>query len=110
MNKLVSFILTALLLAPLSALHGAELKLATVFSDHMVLQRDAAVPVWGMAAPGESVTVEFARISPAFTPAAIYRALFAHDQAKLDNCFNWLRADAYNLSHADCLNYKLNCI
>jgi hypothetical protein len=30
-----------------------------MFSDHMVLQRDMAVPVWGMAAPGEKVTVAF---------------------------------------------------
>ncbi len=49
-------ILTAL---PLTTLQ-AELKLAGVFSDHMVLQRDASVPVWGTATPGQSVTVEFA--------------------------------------------------
>jgi sialate O-acetylesterase len=30
-----------------------------MFSDHMVLQRDISVPIWGTAAPGESVTVEF---------------------------------------------------
>jgi sialate O-acetylesterase len=35
----------------------AEIKLAGVFSDHMVLQRDMAVPVWGWADPGESITV-----------------------------------------------------
>lgn len=28
-----------------------------IFGDHMVLQRDAAVPVWGWAAPGEHITV-----------------------------------------------------
>jgi sialate O-acetylesterase len=38
----------------------AEVKLPTVFTDHMVLQRDLPVPVWGTASPGESVTVEFA--------------------------------------------------
>ncbi len=37
----------------------AEVKPAGVFSDHMVLQRDRPVPVWGSAAPGEKVTVEF---------------------------------------------------
>ena len=37
----------------------AEVKLNGIFSDHMVLQRDHAVPVWGTAAPGESVTVSF---------------------------------------------------
>lgn len=39
--------LTAPLLAPLSALHAADLKLASVFSDHMVSQRDKPVAVWG---------------------------------------------------------------
>lgn len=51
---------TALLLAPLAVLHAADLKLAAVLSDHMVLQRDKPVPVWGWADAGESVTVEFA--------------------------------------------------
>lgn len=35
-------------------------RLAAAFSDHAVLQRDMAVPVWGWADPGEAVTVEFA--------------------------------------------------
>ena len=38
----------------------AEVRLPSIFTDHMVLQRDKAVPVWGKAAPGEEVTVEFA--------------------------------------------------
>ncbi len=38
----------------------AEVKLASPFTSHMVLQRDAKVPVWGRAAGGEIVTVEFA--------------------------------------------------
>jgi sialate O-acetylesterase len=38
----------------------AELRLAGVFGDHMVLQRDVPVPVWGWAEAGESVTVKFA--------------------------------------------------
>ncbi|MCX7010307.1 MAG: sialate O-acetylesterase, partial [Kiritimatiellaeota bacterium] len=39
---------------------AAELKLASVFSDHMVLQREKPVAVWGWADAGESVTVSFA--------------------------------------------------
>ena len=58
--KHILTLLTVLLLAPLEALHANELKLAGVFSDHMVLQRERAVPVWGSADPGEKVTVEFA--------------------------------------------------
>lgn len=38
----------------------AEVKLPAVFSDHMVLQRDLPVPIWGTAAPGEKITIKFA--------------------------------------------------
>jgi sialate O-acetylesterase len=38
----------------------AEVKPAAVFADRMVLQRDVPVSVWGTAAAGEQVTVEFA--------------------------------------------------
>jgi sialate O-acetylesterase len=37
----------------------ADVKLHGLFSDNMVLQRDAAVPIWGWADDGEKVTVEF---------------------------------------------------
>ncbi len=46
-------------LAALSTAHGA-VKLPSVFTDHMVLQRDKAAPVWGKAEPGEEVVIEFA--------------------------------------------------
>ena len=38
----------------------AEVKLASPFQSHMVLQRETPVSVWGKADPGEQVTVEFA--------------------------------------------------
>jgi sialate O-acetylesterase len=38
----------------------ADVKLPAIFGDHMVLQRDQNVPVWGWADDGEKVTVEFA--------------------------------------------------
>jgi sialate O-acetylesterase len=37
----------------------ADIKLPPVLSKHMVLQRDRAVPIWGTAAPGEKITVQF---------------------------------------------------
>lgn len=37
----------------------AEVSLPTVLAEHMVLQRDVPVHIWGTAAPGESVSVEF---------------------------------------------------
>jgi sialate O-acetylesterase len=57
MKKIAS--LTILLLAMVSVA-GAEVKMPAMFADHMVLQRDMAVPIWGTAAPGEKVTVELA--------------------------------------------------
>ena len=38
----------------------ADVKLASVFSSNMVLQRGIPVPVWGKADPGEAVRVTFA--------------------------------------------------
>lgn len=38
----------------------AEIKLASPFTDHMVLQCGMKVPVWGTADAGEKITVEFA--------------------------------------------------
>jgi sialate O-acetylesterase len=39
----------------------AAVQLPSVFTDHMVLQRQLPVPVWGTAAPGEAVTVVFGK-------------------------------------------------
>lgn len=38
----------------------AEVRAASVFSDHMVLQRDSKIPIWGSAKPGEEIVVSFA--------------------------------------------------
>jgi sialate O-acetylesterase len=39
---------------------ATTLSLASIFSDHMVLQRDAKLPIWGQAAPGAKVEVKLA--------------------------------------------------
>src|ERR1700690_2093521 len=44
----------------ISALAGADVKPAAIFSDHMVLQQGMPAPVWGWADPGEQVTVSIA--------------------------------------------------
>ena len=62
--------LTALLLASPDSLPGAELKVASVFSQNTVLQRDKPVPVWGWADGGLKVTVEFAGQKKAATADA----------------------------------------
>jgi sialate O-acetylesterase len=58
MKKIITTSLFALLLSTGTLI--AEVKLASPFTSHMVLQREKSVPVWGMAESGEAVTVEFA--------------------------------------------------
>ncbi len=51
------------LIAPVALLLpacGQPVELPAVFSDHAVLQRNMEIPVWGKAAPGYLVAVEFA--------------------------------------------------
>jgi sialate O-acetylesterase len=48
----------------------ADVTVAPIFGDHMVLQRDRPVPVWGKADPGEQVTVGFADYSGSVTADA----------------------------------------
>jgi sialate O-acetylesterase len=55
--RLVAGLLAA---AALAAPARADVKLPKIISDHMVLQRGAAVPVWGWADPDEEVTVAVA--------------------------------------------------
>jgi sialate O-acetylesterase len=43
-----------------AAVPTTELRLAAMFSDHMVLQREQRVPVWGWGDAGATVTVHFA--------------------------------------------------
>jgi sialate O-acetylesterase len=39
---------------------ASKLSLASIFSDHMVLQRDVKLPIWGQATPGAKVEVKLA--------------------------------------------------
>ena len=59
-SRLVSGYLVGSLLLGVAADLVAQLQVHPLFGDHMVLQRDRKVPVWGQASPGEEVTVEFA--------------------------------------------------
>jgi sialate O-acetylesterase len=57
MKRTLSMVLAWGILAAAAATAAADVKLPGVFGDHMVLQRDAALPVWGAADPAEKVTV-----------------------------------------------------
>ncbi len=49
---------TAFLTAIFVSTLQAELRLPSIFSDHMVMQRGQSNPVWGWANPGEVITVQ----------------------------------------------------
>lgn len=54
------FLRVLLWMAPLPGLVRAEVRLHPLFSDHAVLQREKAAPVWGTAPEGEAVTLTYA--------------------------------------------------
>jgi sialate O-acetylesterase len=47
----------------------AEVQLPKVFGSHMVLQRDMPIPVWGWAAPGETIRVRLGQLPEVTTTA-----------------------------------------
>ncbi len=65
--KALKFHLTCLLALLLASVHSEDLRLGSPFSDHMILQRDKPVALWGWAEPGETVTVSFAGQSKSAT-------------------------------------------
>ena len=56
--RYLSLIVGSVLLLLIPSLK-ADIKLPGIFADHMVLQREVPVTIWGWAAPGEEVTVNF---------------------------------------------------
>lgn len=52
-------VVTVFLILCISLSLKAKITLGSPFGDHMVLQRDLPVPVWGTAEPGDLVTVHF---------------------------------------------------
>lgn len=54
--KLIAPLAAWIIILPAAPIHAA-LHVPKVFSDHMVLQRDKPLPVWGTASPGATVTV-----------------------------------------------------
>jgi sialate O-acetylesterase len=48
----------------------ADVKLADIFGDHMVLQEGAKLPIWGTSDPGDKITVTFGSASGSAVAAA----------------------------------------
>ncbi|MFA6172203.1 MAG: sialate O-acetylesterase [Kiritimatiellales bacterium] len=80
------FVLLTLMLFTGGAHTGvaAEFKLAAIFNDHAVLQRDVEVPVWGWAEAGTKVTVEFAGQKKSATADADGKWLVKLDPLKVN--------------------------
>src|SRR5205823_4054380 len=57
-TRILNLLAGAILLFNVSA--RAELKLAAIFGDNMVLQQQQRVPIWGWCEPRATVTVRFA--------------------------------------------------
>jgi len=60
MHRIIHALLSVTIAITLPASATADVQVAKIFSDNMVLQRELPVPVWGTAAPGEEVIVSFA--------------------------------------------------
>lgn len=52
--------LVVLVIMPLMSQAEQALRVSSLFCDHMVLQREQEVPVWGDAKPGDEISVAFA--------------------------------------------------
>lgn len=58
-SSIVALLLSSLAWAETAVPSAPALAAAGLFTDSMVLQRDSAVPVWGTAPAGKTVTVSF---------------------------------------------------
>ena len=57
-NPMTRALLGGLALVSLNAQHAqSDVRMPAIFGDHMVLQQDVKLPIWGTAASGEQVTV-----------------------------------------------------
>jgi len=75
--------------------HAAEF--AGVFGDHMVLQRDYPIAIWGTAAPGQSVTVTISNaVRTAETDASGRWKVVAHGAGSYSASIGTVRASLAN--------------
>src|ERR1700730_2039430 len=61
MKMRISCLIAAVILLTAAAVADANVSLPDVIASGMVLQRDRAVPIWGKADAGETVTVGFGK-------------------------------------------------
>ena len=58
MNTRIIFTITFIFLSAHAGFGQQQLTMPSIFSDHMVLQRELPVPVWGQDRPGQDITVK----------------------------------------------------
>ena len=58
-HSILFLLLTSCFLFAASKLASAEVRLPSLVSDGMVLQRNTGVRIWGWAKPGQQVTIQF---------------------------------------------------
>ena len=58
--KIPSWLKVALVIAGSTSFAKADIKLPAIFSNHMILEKAAKVPIWGKADLAEEITVTFA--------------------------------------------------
>ncbi len=63
MNILRQLLLAGLFVTSMSSLVHADVRMPALFGDHMVLQRDRPLPVWGWAEPSERVRVSLGTVA-----------------------------------------------
>jgi len=86
-RRITLFTIVVALIMPLVASNAwGEIALAPVFGDHMVLQRDMPINLWGTGEPGEQVVVQFADISYAtvVNPEGTWALQLAKCSASMD--------------------------
>jgi sialate O-acetylesterase len=84
---------------------SADVSCPPIFGDHMVLQRDMPVAVWGQAAAGEAVTVEFGGHTAHATAGASgrWRVSLESLQASAEPRALTVRGDRNTLTFSDVL-------
>ena len=60
MRKLKLLLVVSFLVLIVASTLNADVKLAKIFSDHMMIQRDKPIKVWGLATPNSKVKITIA--------------------------------------------------
>ncbi len=69
-SRSVHVLASLLTIGALASVARADIRLPAVVGDHMVLQRDLPLPIWGWADPGEEVNVTFGEAEASATADA----------------------------------------